>query len=112
MSDDVERALAFIRDKAKDKGRAKASRVYLEQFRKSKKALLKIEARKNGVRTDCEAEDYAYAHPEYIQLLEALEIATEEEEKLANQIRAAELKISIWQTKSADARAERRAYGT
>lgn len=111
MSDDVEKCLTFIRDKAKEKSEARASRVYLEQFRKSQKALLKIEARKAGVKTDCEAEDFAYSHPDYLEVLEGLKVATERDEYLALQIEAAKLRIATWQTKSADARAERRAYG-
>jgi len=107
---DIEKPLAFIRDHAKEKGMYKGERVFLEQFRKSKKAMLKIEARQNGIKTDCEAEDYAYAHEDYQALLTALQVATEREEKLALQIESARLRIATWQTMSADARAEKRAY--
>ena len=37
IDEQVERALAFIRDKAKELAQAKAERVDLEEFRKSKK---------------------------------------------------------------------------
>jgi len=110
-TEQMEKALQFIRDKAKEKGIPRGERIYLEEFRKSKKALLKIEARQNGVKSDCEAEDYAYAHPDYIALLTALEVATSNDEKLRLQILAAELRIATWQTYQADARAERKAYG-
>ena len=110
-TEQMERALQFIRDKAKDKGIARGERVYLEEFKKSKKALLKIEARQNGIKSDCEAEDYAYAHHDYQALLTALEIATSRDEQLRLQILAAELRIATWQTKQADERAEKRAYG-
>lgn len=110
QNEQMERALAFIRDKAKEKGEARGERVYLEEFRKSKKALLKIEARQRGIKSDCEAEDYAYSHDDYIALLTALQIATEREEKLRLQILAAELRIATWQTQRADERMERRAY--
>ena len=106
----MEDALAFIRDKAKEKGIARGERAYLEEFRKSKKALLKIEARKNGIKSDCEAEDYAYSHPDYIALLTAIEVAISKDEKLRLQILASELRIATWQTYRADERFERKAY--
>ena len=38
MDEQIERPLTFIRDRAQDHAEAKANRVYLEQFRKSKVA--------------------------------------------------------------------------
>lgn len=111
MNEQMERALAFIRDKASEKAAARGDRVYLEEFRKSKKALLKIQARQAGITADCACEDFAYSHEDYIQLLTALQIAVEKEEKLRLQILAAELRIATWQTMQADARSERRGYG-
>ena len=40
MIEDIEKALDFIRDSSNDFAKAKANRIHLEQFRKSKKALL------------------------------------------------------------------------
>jgi hypothetical protein len=109
-NEEMERALQFIRDKAKEKGIAKGERTYLEEFRKSKKALLKIEARKNGIKSDCEAEDYAYAHPDYLACLTAIEAAVSRDEELRLKILAADLRIATWQTYRADERLERKAY--
>jgi len=111
MTDDIERPLTFIRDNAGKYAKAKADRVYLEEFRKSKKAMLFIEAEKQGVKTIAEREAWAYAHPDYQQLLEGLRVAIEIEEKTRMMIEAARLKINLYQTQQADQRAERKAYG-
>jgi hypothetical protein len=73
--------------------------------------MLFIQAEKAGVKTIAEREAWAYAHPEYLQVLEGLQVAVENEEKLRLLIEAAKLKINLYQTKQADSRAERKAYG-
>lgn len=107
---DVEKTLSFIRKNARDYAAAKGDRVYLEQFRKSKKALLMVEAEKSGVKTGQERESYAYAHDDYIQLLTALQIAVEKEEYLKLMIAGCHAKIELWRTQQANNRAERNAY--
>lgn len=62
--------------------KAKAQRVYLERFRKSKKAILIREAESKGIKTGQERESYAYAHESYLELLEGLRAAVEVEESL------------------------------
>ena len=104
----VEHALAFMRDKSEGHAKAKANRVYLEQFRKSKKAILMIEAEQKGKKTGQEREAYAYAHPEYAELLQGLRIAVEQEETYKFQLKAAEARIEIWRTQQANQRAEYR----
>ena len=74
--EDAEKANDFIRDNAENLGKAKAARVYLEDFRKSKKALLF--AKKSG--TVAERENYAYAHAEYQDLIMGLKEAVQAEE--------------------------------
>lgn len=108
MSEEIEKPLNFIRDKAKEYAKAKATRVYLEQFRKSKKAILIQEAPQG---TGQAKESYAYAHPEYIALLDALRVAVEQEERLRYMIRAAELKFDQWRTEQATKRMEFNKYG-
>lgn len=107
----IERPLTFIRDKATEYAEAKSNRVYLEQFRKSKKALLMIEAEKRGVKTVAAQEAYAYSHKDYLEVLEGLKVAIEQEERLRFQITAAQLQIEIWRTQQANDRMERKAYG-
>jgi len=110
MSDDSEinifRALDFIRDNAQPYAQAKAQRVYLENFRKSKKALLMREAEIRGHKTAAMQERESYADSDYMEVLEALRAATEEEEKLKWMMTAAEAKVSAWQTIEATKRLE------
>ncbi|WP_447361581.1 hypothetical protein ACSC95_06080 [Burkholderia vietnamiensis] len=112
MNDEAEinifRALDFIRENARPFAKAKAERVYLENFRKSKKALLMRDAELRGHKTAAMQEREAYADEGYIEVLEALRIATEEEERLRWMIVAAEAKIEAWRTLEATKRAEAR----
>ncbi len=96
----VEKALKYIRDNAPDYGDAKAARVFIEQFRKSKKAMLMLEVEGTGL----VRESYAYAHPDYIKLLEDLKTAIEEEEKIKWLMVAAQAKIEVWRTQQANNR--------
>lgn len=107
----IEKPLTFIRDKASDHAKAKADRVYLEQFRKSKKALLMVEAEKSGIKTVAQQEAYAYSHPDYLGLLDGLKVAVEREEYLRTQIQVAQLRIELFRTEQANQRAERAGYG-
>lgn len=102
------RCLDFIRDNAPAYAQAKAQRVYLENFRKSKKALVMREAELRGHKTAAIQEREAYADPGYIEILEALRAATEEEERLRWLIVGAEAKIEAWRTIEATKRAEAR----
>jgi len=95
---DIEKTLSFIRKNARDYAVAKSDRVYLEQFRKSKKALLMVEAEQKGIKTGQERESYAYSHEDYIQLLMALQIAVEKEEYLKLMIAGCHAKIELWRT--------------
>ena len=98
---EAEKAANYIRDNADAYAKAKAERGYLQEFRKSKKAML-INTQKDG--TILEKESYAYSHPEYIQILEAIRIAEEEEIKLLWMMKAAEMKTDIFRTQSANNR--------
>jgi len=67
-----------------------------------------IDAEKNGHKSSAAQEREAYAHPEYIELLNALKIAVEEEERLRWQITAATAKIEVWRSISANERVEKK----
>ena len=110
MDELIERPLTFIRDNARKYAQAKADRVYLEQFRQSKKAMLFVEAEKHGVKTMAEREAWAYAHPDYMAVLNGLQVAVEEEERLKLLIESAKLRIELYRTEQANQRAERGAY--
>lgn len=99
-------ALDFLKRTAPKYAKSKATRVHLEEFRKSKKAMLMKTAEVNGYTSAAMQERQAYADPEYLELLEALKIATEEEEKFRWQMTAAQATIQAWQTMEATKRLE------
>jgi hypothetical protein len=106
MTDDVEginisKALNYIRDNAKGLAEAKATRVYLEQFRKSKKALLINEAPSGTIQSK---ESYALSHDDYISLLAALKISVLQEEELKWMMVGAQLKVEVYRTQQANNR--------
>ena len=99
-----EDAAQSIRDKAPQFGEAKAQRVYLEEFRKSKKAMLMKHAMTNGVKTSAAAEMEAYAAMEYIEHLKAIEQATEQAESLRWALVAAQARVDVWRSLEASNR--------
>jgi len=103
---DPNKAVDFIRDNGKKLAYAKANRVYLEEFRKSKKALLMKQSVENAVNAQ---ERDAYSHPEYLQLLSDLRDAVEAEEALKWAMVAAEARVEVWRSQEASNRAEYRA---
>ena len=100
---DVMKCLDYIRDHAKQYAQAKANRVYLEEYRKTLKARLMAQQLGDPVNAQ---ERYAYAHPEYAELLEGLKAAIEQEENLRWKLIAAQAKIEVWRSLSANQRAE------
>ena len=105
-----EQAAQTIRDKAQLFGEAKAQRVYLEEFRKSKKALLMKDALTLGIEAANAQEREAYSHPSYQQLIRGLAEAIEKEETLRWELEAARLDIEIWRSREATNRNQDRAH--
>lgn len=99
-------AVEYIIENAGNFAAAKADRVYLDEFRKSKKALLMSQS---TAKTAVEREQYAYSHNEYLELLQGLRSAVEVEEKLKFMLIAAQLKVDIWRTAQASNRNQDRA---
>lgn len=91
--------------------KAKADEVYLREFRKSKKAILMQDAKDEGYKTGQERESYAYAHPDYLSLLDALRTATELNAKFQWRMKIAEERIGIYRTHEASKRKEFGNYG-
>jgi hypothetical protein len=106
---DPQAAVDFILKAAPVYAKAKAERVYLEHFRKSKKALLMKDAEVDGAKTSAAQETVAYADPAYQELLEALRDATYREENAKWKLTAANCQIEIWRTDSANNRNQDRA---
>lgn len=98
--------LDFIRDNAPAYAQAKAQRIYLEEFRKTKKALCMRAAESKGATAISAQERDAYADSEYLKLLDGLREAVEQEETLRWLIVAAQAKIEVWRTINANKRIE------
>ena len=99
----VEKALDFIRDNAKEIAHAKANRIYLEEFRKSKKALLFQQAPEGNI---AERESFAYSHKDYMEVLDGIKQAVHEEERLRWLMIAAQAKIEVWRSLESSRRSE------
>jgi hypothetical protein len=111
LSDEqIERRMQQLRETAGKYAKAKAEYDHLEDFKKSKVAILMKEAELQGFKTAAAQEREALAHPEYIQLLEGLKVANEEAERLRRELWLAELGSEIWRTNESSRRAEMRGY--
>ena len=97
------RAIQFLIDTAPLYAKAKADRMYLEEFRKSRKAQLASQA---GTEVLGKQETYAYAHPDYIEILEGIREAVEREERFRWLMTAAQARIEVWRTEQYSARME------
>jgi len=93
----IERMGAAIGPYAK----AKAERVYIEQYRKSKKALL---MRGSQEKTIADREAEAYSDPEYIELLVGLRQSVEVEEKAKWALEKFKIEFEHWRTLQANER--------
>lgn len=100
------KALDFIRDQAPAYAKAKADRVYLEEYRKTKKAILMQEAERAGHKSSVTQEREAYAAQSYAEHLIALSAAVEEEERLRWLIVAAQARIEAWRSLESTRRIE------
>lgn len=94
---EIDKAVNFIIKESKNFAKAKANRVFIENFLRSKKSLL---MQKSDSTVMAAQERDAYAHPDYISLLEGLRAATEVEETLKWQLTAAQARIEIWKANS------------
>jgi len=98
--EEAEQAVHDIIENAPEMGKSKARKEYLEQYRKTKKAQLVQKA----TGTVQERESYAYAHPDYIQLLKDLETATENFERQNWIMRAWQITVDAWRTQESSRR--------
>jgi hypothetical protein len=103
---DPHKAVDYIIANATRFAKAKSERVYLEEYRKSLKAILMKRSMEDTIGGQ---EREAYAHDEYKQLLEGLKVAIEMEERLRWDLIAAQARVEVWRTEQASARVEMRA---
>jgi hypothetical protein len=107
MSRDIDpnKAIDYIIKEAPRFAAAKAQRVYLEEFRKSKKALLMNESPEKAANA---REQYAYSHPDYIGVLDGIRAAIEIEESLKWELIGAQLRVEVWRSQEASNRGQDR----
>lgn len=110
MNERIEKLLHAYRGISDEFAQAKASRTYLDEFRKSLIAMLMRESERSGVKTTSAQERDALAHKTYAEHLAALQIATEKEERLRYHIKQIEMEIEVWRTEQANERFERKSY--
>jgi hypothetical protein len=103
---DPNKAVDYVLVNAAKFSQAKANRIYLEEFRKSKKAILMNQSDEKTVNA---REQYAYSHADYLALLDGLRAAIEIEEKLKWELVGAQARIEIWRTEQANNRNQDRA---
>ena len=102
MENPAHLAINFILTNAPKYASAKATRVQLEEYRKSKKAILASEEEGSlGAK-----EMYAYAHPDYVALLFEIKEAIAQEEELRWKLEAAKLRVEVWKTEEYTKRVE------
>lgn len=85
---------------------AKAERVYMEEYRKSLKAILMKGSKENSAVMQ---EREAYAHQDYIKHLASLQAAVEQEEMLRWRMVTSQAAIDVWRSQESSARAVDRA---
>ena len=104
---DPNKAIDFIFENGKKFAKAKAERIYLEEYRKSLKAILMKRSLESAIGAQ---EREAYAHDEYQQLLMGIRAAVEAEEELRWSLVAAQARVEVWRSQEATNRAEGKSF--
>jgi hypothetical protein len=100
---DPHKAVDFIIANGKKAAKAKANRIYMDEYRKSLKAILMKRSMETAVNAQ---EREAYSHPEYVELLNGLREAVETEERLRWEMVAAQARVEVWRSQEASNRVE------
>lgn len=99
--EEIDKALDYLRDNARDAAQARADRIYVEEYRKVMKAkLMKEHSTLSAVLQEREA----YADPRYEQHLKAIAEAVRQDEEHRFMRGAADAKIEAWRTQSSNER--------
>ena len=101
---DPQKALRRIVKMAPQYAKAKAELTYVEEYRKTVKALAMREAEEAGHRSAAAQEREAYCAPAYIAHLNALREAVEQAETLRWRLVAAEAAVEVWRSQEASNR--------
>lgn len=106
MNENPDAAIDYIFKHGKRYAQAKADRIFLEEYRKSLKAILMKKSMENAVNAQ---EREAYSNPEYLELLTGLKEAVQVEEEIRWGLVAAQARIEVWRSREATNRAEGKA---
>lgn len=106
MDIDPNDAIEYLFKHGKKFAKAKAERTYLEEYRKSLKALLMQQAQVDGHQTAAAQEREAYADERYQALLKGLKAAVEAEEEVRWGLVAAQARIDVWRSQESSKRQE------
>ena len=102
---DINAAVDYLYTHGAKYAEAKGHRVYLEEYRKSQKAMLMKAALAEGrAKTAAAAEVEAYADPAYVEVLKGLQAAVEREEELRWGLVSAQARIDVWRSNEASNR--------
>ena len=102
MSDrDPHKAVDYILKHANEFAAAKAQRIYLEEYRKSLKAILMKRSMESAIGAQ---EREAYASQEHQDLCKAIGAATYKTEMWKFRLEAAKLRFEAWRTQEASNR--------
>jgi hypothetical protein len=99
--DDIEKALDYLRDSSEVAAQAVALKIYLTEYRKTKKADLMNLCNEQS---EAAKERFAYSHPEMKEFLVGLREAVYQANKHLFLREAADAKIRAWQTQNANQR--------
>ena len=107
----IEARLTNLRRMGKDYSAAKAEVTYLEEFKKSKLAILMKLAESKGVTSAAGQERDARADGAYLEMLLGLRVAVEKAEALRWELTVAQMGAEVWRTNQATRRIEMQMYG-
>lgn len=101
---DINNAVDFLYTKGTEYAQAKAHLTYVEEYRKTLKALLMQQAMENGTKSVSAAEIEAYADIKYQEHLTAIKEAVEAAEALRWHLVSAQARIDVWRSLEASNR--------
>lgn len=105
MEIDPNRAIEYIQQNAPKFAQAKGDRIFIENYLKTVKAK---EMNKSKASTVAQKEADAYASEPYVEQLNALKVAVEQEEHIKWMLTAAQARIDVFKTLEYTKRAELR----
>lgn len=98
----VSNALTWLAENCEEIANARSDKLFMTEYRKTKKSELMNKA---PGKTESEKERWAYAHEEYIQMLDKYHDAVWRDVFLSAKSNACEAVLRTWQTQQANIRA-------